>query len=154
MHWHATTAHTAQHHQLQQKANLLVVKTLFSEMFSADTEMTKLKHLPGIEEIVEQFRGNVATAADALRSTGLERAALKAEQVCCCNCHACVTVVHVIDTFTCSSVLLMCITVFSIAGFAAVGMLRSSVYLAALQLCYTSAACCVVLKCQQYCFVA
>eukprot|EP00953_Heterococcus_sp_UTEX-ZZ885_P039821 20392-Heterococcus_DN1.PRE.1 len=49
-------------------------------MFSADTEMTKLKHLPGIEEIVEQFRGNVATAADALRSTGLERAALKAEQ--------------------------------------------------------------------------
>jgi hypothetical protein len=65
----------------QQRANLLVVKTLFSEMFSADTEMTKLKHLPGIEEIVEQFRGNVATAADALRSTGLERAALKAEQV-------------------------------------------------------------------------
>jgi hypothetical protein len=76
------------------------VKTLFSEMFSADTEMTKLKHLPGIEEIVEQFRGNVATAADALRSTGLERAALKAEQVCCCNCHACVTVVHVTGTFT------------------------------------------------------
>ncbi|KAG5188451.1 protein phosphatase 1 [Tribonema minus] len=63
------------------RANLLVAKTLFGEMFAADTEMSKLRHLPGIDEIAEQFKAHVAAAADAFRGAGLERASAKAEQV-------------------------------------------------------------------------
>ncbi|CAM9289298.1 unnamed protein product [Phaeothamnion confervicola] len=62
-------------------ANLLVSKTLFTDMFAADTEMVKLRHVPGMDDVVAQFRNHVAAAAETFRAGGFEKAAQKRREV-------------------------------------------------------------------------
>lgn len=63
------------------KQNTPPTLTHFSDMFEADTEMSKLKHLPGIDDIMERFRAQVQGAAESYRATGLANASQKNEQV-------------------------------------------------------------------------
>ncbi|CAM9890908.1 unnamed protein product, partial [Chrysoparadoxa australica] len=62
-------------------ANLLVVKTLFNDMLGADTEMSKLKHLPGINDIVEQLKTHITAATESFRVAGMEKIKEKRAQV-------------------------------------------------------------------------
>lgn len=52
-----------------------------SDMFEADAEMSKLKYLPGIEDMMERYRTHVQAVAESFRSTGLTNATKKDEQV-------------------------------------------------------------------------
>lgn len=50
-------------------------------MFEADTEVSKLKYLPGIDDAMDRFRTNVQGVAESCRATGLANALKKREQV-------------------------------------------------------------------------
>ncbi|CAM9371112.1 unnamed protein product, partial [Hapterophycus canaliculatus] len=67
--------------EVLRKANLLVTKTLFSDMFEADAEMSKLKYLPGIDDMTERYRTHVQGVAESYRTAGLANALKKEEEV-------------------------------------------------------------------------
>ncbi|CBN75927.1 Protein phosphatase 1, regulatory subunit, and related proteins [Ectocarpus siliculosus] len=67
--------------EVLRKANLLVTKTLFSDMFEADAEMSKLKYLPGIDDMTERYRTHVQGVAESYRTAGLANAVKKEEEV-------------------------------------------------------------------------
>ena len=54
-------------------ANLVVVETIFAEMFAEDTENLKLKFLPGINDIVSNFQSEVEAASDKFLKDGLAK---------------------------------------------------------------------------------
>lgn len=62
-------------------ANLSVVEALFSDMFSADAEMAKLRFLPGLQEVVEAFKLSVQAIAESFKANGLAKHAGKTKQV-------------------------------------------------------------------------
>ncbi|CAM9261125.1 unnamed protein product [Ascophyllum nodosum] len=63
------------------KTNLLITKTLFSDMFGSDTDMAKLRHLPGVEDMLEHYRMHVQGVAESYRRVGLVNASKKEIQV-------------------------------------------------------------------------
>eukprot|EP00903_Cladosiphon_okamuranus_P006381 g6246.t1 len=67
--------------ELLRRANLLVTKTLFSDMFEADAEMSKLKYLPGVDDMTERYRTHVQGVAESYRTAGLANASKKEEEV-------------------------------------------------------------------------
>ena len=70
----ATRELAAAKHTLKLRdANLTAVETIFDDMFADDTEMAKLKHLPGISDIVNSFQSEVESASDLFLQTGLAR---------------------------------------------------------------------------------
>lgn len=70
----ATRELAATKHTLKlREANLTVVETIFDDMFADDTEMVKLKHLPGISDIINSFQSEVESASDLFLQTGLAR---------------------------------------------------------------------------------
>lgn len=50
-------------------------------MFEADAEMSKLKHLPGIDDMTERYRTHVQGVAESYRTAGLANASKKEEEV-------------------------------------------------------------------------
>ena len=73
----AASKHTAK----LRAANLAVVETIFDDMFAEDTEMTKLKHLPGISDIVNSFQSEVESASDLFLQTGLVKDQQKSREI-------------------------------------------------------------------------
>ena len=70
----ATRELAAAKHTLKLRdANLAAVETIFDDMFADDTEMAKLKHLPGISDIINSFQSEVESASDLFLQTGLAR---------------------------------------------------------------------------------
>jgi len=63
----------AKHTQKLKDANLTVVETIFDDMFAEDAEIIKLKHLPGVIDIINSFQSEVESASDLLLQTGLTR---------------------------------------------------------------------------------
>lgn len=51
-------------------------------MFEVDTEISKLKLLPRVEDMIERYRTHVQGVAESYRSAGLANAAKKQEQAC------------------------------------------------------------------------
>lgn len=52
-----------------------------SDMFEADAEMSKLKYLPGIDDMTERYRTHVQGVAESYRAAGLANALKKEEEV-------------------------------------------------------------------------
>lgn len=50
-------------------------------MFEADAEMSKLKYLPGIDDMTERYRTHVQGVAESYRTAGLANASKKEEEV-------------------------------------------------------------------------
>lgn len=50
-------------------------------MFEADAEMSKLKYLPGIDDMTERYRTHVQGVAESYRAAGLANALKKEEEV-------------------------------------------------------------------------
>lgn len=50
-------------------------------MFEADAEMSKLKYLPGIDDMTERYRTHVQGVAESYRTAGLANAVKKEEEV-------------------------------------------------------------------------
>ena len=65
----AATRHT----EKLKDANLSVVETIFDDMFADDMEMAKLRHLPGITDIINSFQSEVESASDLFLTAGLAR---------------------------------------------------------------------------------
>lgn len=51
-------------------------------MFSSDHETGKLKYLPGLQDFVDQFHNNYATAAEQYKANGMYKYTGKCRQVC------------------------------------------------------------------------
>lgn len=49
-------------------------------MFEADADMSKLKYLPGIDDMTERYRTHVQGVAELYRTAGLANASKKEEQ--------------------------------------------------------------------------
>ena len=52
-----------------------------SDMFGSDTDMAKLRHLPGVEDMLEHYRMHVQGVAESYRRVGLVNASKKEIQV-------------------------------------------------------------------------
>lgn len=50
-------------------------------MFEADADMSKLKYLPGIDDMTERYRTHVQGVAELYRTAGLANASKKEQQV-------------------------------------------------------------------------
>lgn len=55
--------------------------TLFDDMFLDDADIEKLKHLPGVRELVEQFRASFKIKSDEFIGTALEKFAEKRKEI-------------------------------------------------------------------------
>jgi len=55
--------------------------TLFDDMFLDDADIDKLKHLPGVRELVEQFRGSFKVKSDEFIAMALEKYAEKRKEI-------------------------------------------------------------------------
>jgi len=67
----AAAAHQAYLERLKQ-AHLIVVETLFTEMFKEDKELSKLKLLPGFDVIIDSYQHEFRVQAEATINKGLE----------------------------------------------------------------------------------
>ncbi len=56
-----------------QKANMIVVETMYNDMFKEDQEMLKLSLLPGIKELLEDYQEKINEAAEEFQNRGLEK---------------------------------------------------------------------------------
>lgn len=59
--------------QQLESANMSVVETLFDDMFKEDSEMSKLRLLPGITELLENYRESFNSISESFKASGLER---------------------------------------------------------------------------------
>ena len=55
------------------KANMIVVETMYNDMFKEDQEMLKLTLLPGIKELLEDYQEKINEAAEELQTKGMEK---------------------------------------------------------------------------------
>ena len=60
-------------------AGIEFAMTSFDDMFSDDTELNKLKHLPGVNELIEQFRSSFKELSDQFIQVGQENYSKKKE---------------------------------------------------------------------------
>merc|ERR1711975_147512 len=76
----------AREQQAQQKteelkaANLQVVETIFSDLFEDDEDNKNLKTLPGIQEKVSAFAGEIEKVSKEFLEAGLEKDKLKKDE--------------------------------------------------------------------------
>lgn len=52
------------------EANIVVAETLFDDLLKGDAEMARLRVLPGLQDLVEEFRERYKAAAEAFKSLG------------------------------------------------------------------------------------
>ena len=57
--------------QLLKEANLTVVRDMFSDLMDEDTEIGKLKVLPGVEEMLEDYAEQVNEASEEFKAAGM-----------------------------------------------------------------------------------
>ncbi len=55
------------------EASILFSHVLFDDMFNEDTEIEKLKHLPGVKDTIDSFRASFKTYSDEFIKNALER---------------------------------------------------------------------------------
>lgn len=67
-------------HKLQQ-AGIEFSLTLFEDMFLVDADLEKLKHLPGIKDLCEQFRADYKELSDTFNEMAMETDASKKREV-------------------------------------------------------------------------
>eukprot|EP00753_Platysulcus_tardus_P014202 PLAT4206.1.p1 GENE.PLAT4206.1~~PLAT4206.1.p1 ORF type:complete len:531 (-),score=294.20 PLAT4206.1:136-1728(-) len=60
-----------EHMALLRSANMDIVETLFQQLFSEDTEMPRLKHLMGIDRLIEKFNEGFTTLTAEFKKVGL-----------------------------------------------------------------------------------
>lgn len=66
---------------LLDEAGILFSHTLFDDMFQEDSEIEKLKHLPGVRELVDQFRTAFKTMSDEYIRTALDKFGEKKKEI-------------------------------------------------------------------------
>ena len=62
---------------LLKAANLSVTSNLFEDMLEEDSELSKLRTLPGVNEMLEDFQDKVNEACEEFRTVGLEQYELR-----------------------------------------------------------------------------
>jgi hypothetical protein len=67
--------------KLLKQANLLVVQNLFEEMLEEDSELSKLRTLPGVNEMLEDFQDKCTEACEEFRALGLEQYELRKKEL-------------------------------------------------------------------------
>lgn len=55
------------------KAKILFSYTIFDDMFSNDVDVEKLKHMPGVKELVDHFKGGFKALSDDFIKVALEK---------------------------------------------------------------------------------
>jgi hypothetical protein len=63
--------------ELLKLANLSVVQNLFEDMLEEDSELSKLRTLPGVNEMLEDYQDQVNEACEEFRALGLEQYELR-----------------------------------------------------------------------------
>ena len=63
--------------ELLKLANLLVVQNLFEDMLEEDSELSKLRTLPGVNEMLEDYQDKCNEACEEFRALGLEQYELR-----------------------------------------------------------------------------
>lgn len=63
------------------EASILFAHSLFDDMFNDDTEIEKLKHLPGIKEVVESFKSAFKANSDEYILVALEKYSVKKRDI-------------------------------------------------------------------------
>jgi hypothetical protein len=59
------------------EANLNIVETLFKDMFDEDTEIGKLKLIPGVIDLIDGFQDNFNGVSEDFKKCGLEKVDIK-----------------------------------------------------------------------------
>ena len=67
--------------QQLEKAGILFAHIMFDDMFQEDSDLEKLKALPGVKEKVEEFRSNFKQMSDDFVRIALEKYAVKKKEV-------------------------------------------------------------------------
>lgn len=63
------------------EAGIRFAYTLFDDMFNEDQDIERLKHLPGVRELVEQFRGQFKLKSDDYIASALEKFGEKKKEI-------------------------------------------------------------------------
>jgi hypothetical protein len=63
------------------EAGIRFAYTLFDDMFNEDGDIEKLKHLPGVRELVEQFRASFKVKSDEYIAAALEKFGEKKKEI-------------------------------------------------------------------------
>lgn len=63
------------------EASILFAYSLFGDMFNDDTEIEKLRHLPGIKEAIDAMKAQFKTQSDEFISVAMEKYALKSKEI-------------------------------------------------------------------------
>ena len=63
------------------EASILFAYTLFDDMFNDDTEIEKLKYLPGIKDAIDSTKANFKAISDEFIATAMEKYALKTRDI-------------------------------------------------------------------------
>jgi len=63
--------------ELLKLANLSVVQNLFEDMLEEDSELSKLRTLPGVNEMLEDYQDKVNEACEEFRALGMEQYELR-----------------------------------------------------------------------------
>jgi len=63
------------------KAGILFSHSLLDEMFAEDVDIEKLKHLPGVKELVEQFRVTFKAFSEEFIRAALEKYDRKCKEI-------------------------------------------------------------------------
>ncbi len=66
-------AATADYKRFLAKAGCLYAFVVFDDMLEGDTDLDKLRHLPGVKDLVESFRQNFKALSETYLKTALER---------------------------------------------------------------------------------
>lgn len=62
-----------EYHAKLEDACILFAHTIFDDLFAEDSDVERLKHMPGVKEQIEQFRNAFKTASDEYIRASLER---------------------------------------------------------------------------------
>jgi len=63
------------------KAGILFAHTMFDDMFQDDSDLEKLKELPGVKDKIEEFRANFKQMSDDFVQMALEKFAVKKKEI-------------------------------------------------------------------------
>ena len=63
------------------EASILFAYTLFDDMFNDDTEIEKLKYLPGIKDAIDSTKAQFKVQSDEFIATAMEKYALKTREI-------------------------------------------------------------------------
>ena len=74
-------ATTAEYKIYLSKAGCLYAYIIFDDMVDGDTDLDKLRHLPGVKDLVETFRQNFKTLSETYLKTALEKYEVRTREV-------------------------------------------------------------------------